>query len=178
MGRGRRDKIHLSAEQRQRFEAVSRNGYAPAKKILHAQILLMSDEGEFAPMKWTDEEIAIALNIHRNTPGRVRKKFLEQGEQSALDRLPRITPPVAPKVDEATEAQIIALYCSEPPEGHSHWSIRLLTSELKQRSIVTEISRETVRRTLKKTNYVLGKSSDFPFRDETEKDLSSRQKSS
>jgi hypothetical protein len=69
----------------------------------------------------------------------------------------RKTPPVPPKVDGQMEAQIIALCCSEPPEGRTHWSIRLLTSELKARQIGVEISRETVRQTLKKTNCDLGK---------------------
>jgi CRP-like cAMP-binding protein len=77
MGRGRRDKVILSEEQRQNLEAISRNGYAPAKKILHAQILLMCDESPQATRKWTDEEISSALNLHRNTVGRIRKRFLE-----------------------------------------------------------------------------------------------------
>jgi hypothetical protein len=64
---------------------------------------------------------------------------------------------VPPKVDGYLEAQIIALCCSDPPEGRADWSIRLLTSELKTRQIVTEISRETVRQTLKKTNSARGK---------------------
>ena len=161
MGHGRRDKIYLNPEQRHRFEDIRRNGHAPAKKILHAQILLMSDEGEFAPRKWTDVEIATALNVHRNSVGRVRKRFLEKGEEPALNRRPRKLPPTPPLVDGVTEAQIIALCCSEPPEGRALWSLRLLTSELKTRQIVVEISRETVRRTLKKTNCVLGKSSVF-----------------
>ena len=75
MGRGKRDKVILSVEERKRLEVISSNGYAPAKKILHAQILLMSDEGGEAKRKWTDNEIAEALNLHRNTVGRVRKKF-------------------------------------------------------------------------------------------------------
>ncbi|NES83337.1 MAG: IS630 family transposase, partial [Moorea sp. SIO2B7] len=60
MGRGRRDKVHLTVEQRDNFEKISCNGYASAKKILHARILLMCDEGEQAQRKWTDEEIGIA----------------------------------------------------------------------------------------------------------------------
>ena len=161
MGHGRRDKIFLNSEQRHRLEDISRNGHAPAKKVLHAQILLMSDEGDLAPRKWTDAEIAAALNVHRNSVGRVRKRFLEKGEEPALNRRPRKLPPTPPIVDGATEAQIIALCCSEPPEGRALWSLRLLTSELKTRQIVVEISRETVRRTQKKTNYALGKSSGF-----------------
>ncbi|NEO17845.1 MULTISPECIES: IS630 family transposase [unclassified Moorena] len=150
MGRGRRDKIALSTEQRQRLEAISRNGHAPAKKILHAQILLMSDEGELARRTWTDNEIAQALNLHRNTVGRIRQRFLEKGEAPALERKARRKPPVDPIVDGETEAQIIALCCSQPPAGRGNWSIRLLTNELKKRRIVTQIGRETVRKTLKK----------------------------
>ena len=150
MGRGRRDKVHLTVAQRENFEQISRNGYAPAKKILHARILLLCDEGEQAKRKWTDEEIGEALQIHRNTVGRIRQRFLQKGEKPALNRQRRITPPTPPKVDGATEAQIIALCCSDPPEGRKEWTIRLLTSQLKQRQIITEISRETVRRTLTK----------------------------
>ena len=76
MGRGRRDKVYLAQEQRENLEQISRNGYAPAKKILHARILLMCDEGEQATRKWTDEEIAEALQVHRNTILRIRQKFL------------------------------------------------------------------------------------------------------
>jgi transposase len=157
MGRGKRDKIRLSAEQRQRLEEISRNGHAPVKKVLHAQVLLMADEGEFATRRWTDREIGAALNLHYNSVGRIRHRYLQQGEQPALERKVRKTPPVPPKVDGQMEAQIIALCCSEPPEGRTHWSIRLLTSELKARQIGVEISRETVRQTLKKTNCDLGK---------------------
>ncbi|NET59633.1 MAG: helix-turn-helix domain-containing protein [Symploca sp. SIO2E6] len=84
MVRGKRDKIFLSTEERKRLESISSNGYAPTKKILHAQILLLSDEGKGALNKRTDEEIATTLNLHRNTVSRVRKKFLLEGEVPAL----------------------------------------------------------------------------------------------
>jgi transposase len=163
MGRGRRDKVYLTEEQRENLEQISRNGYAPAKKILHARILLMCDEGEQARKKWTDEKIAEALQVHRNTVGRIRQRFLQKGEKPALERQKRKSPPSPPKVDGVTEAQIIALCCSDPPDGRADWTIRLLTSELKKRQIITEISRETVRRTLKKTNYALGRPRDSVF---------------
>jgi transposase len=173
VGRGRRDKVHLTVEQKEKLEQISRNGYAPAKKILHARILLMCDEGEQAKRKWTDEEIAQALQVHRNTVGRIRQRFLLKGEKPALERClrratptQRKTPPTEPKVDGATEAHIIALCCCDPPSGRADWTIRLLTSELKKRTIVTEISRESVRRTLKKTNYALGKRKDSVFQNE------------
>ena len=96
MGRGRRDKVNLTGEQRENLEQISRNGYAPAKKILHARILLMCDEGEQAKRKWTD----------------------------------------------AAAAPIIALCCSQPPSGRAEWTIRLLTSELKQRQDLLHKSRQ------------------------------------
>ena len=161
MGRGRRDKVYLSQDQRQRLESISRNGYTAAKKILHAQVLLMCDESGDRSQKWTDEEIGEALNLHRNTVGRIRKRFLKDGVEPALNRRDRISPPNPPKLNGQQEAQLIALCCSEPPSGRAHWSLRLLTEELKTRGIVTEISRETVRCRLKKTNYVLGKNNAF-----------------
>lgn len=163
MGRGRRDKVLLTSDQRKKLEEISRNGHAPTKKILHAQVLLMCDEGNQAKRKWTDEEIASALNIHRNSVGRIRKRFLEQGIEPSLNRRSRISSPNPPKLDGKQEAQLIALCCSSPPEGRAHWSLRLLTQELKTRGIVTEISHETVRSHLKKTNYVLGKNNVFVF---------------
>lgn len=166
MGRGRREKVVLKVAQRENLEKISRNGYASAKKILHARILLMSDEGELAERKWTDEEIGEALQVHRNTVGRIRQRFLKKGEQPALERKLRKKPPTPPKVDGSTEAQIIALCCSDPPEGRAEWTIRLLTSELKKRQIITEISCSTVWRTLKKTNYALGKPKDSVFQNE------------
>lgn len=163
MGRGRRDKVYLTVEDRENLEQISRNGYAPAKKILHARILLMCDEGKNSKRTWTDEEIAEALQVHRNTVGRIRHRFLQKGEKPALERQLRKTPPTPPKVDGSSEAHIIALCCADPPEGRAEWTIRLLTSELKQRQVITEISASTVWRTLKKTNYDLGKPRDFVF---------------
>lgn len=163
MGRGRRDKVHLTQAHREKLETISRNAYAAAKKILHARILLMCDEGEHVRRRWTDEEIAEALQVHRNTVGRIRQRFLQKGEEPALNRQQRKTPPSAAIVDGVTEAQIIALCCSDPPQGRAEWTIRLLTSELKKRQIVTEISSSTVWRTLKKNNYVLGKPNDSVF---------------
>ncbi|NEO82615.1 MAG: helix-turn-helix domain-containing protein, partial [Moorea sp. SIO4G3] len=112
-----------------------------------------------------------ALNLHINTVGRIRKRFLEAGEAPALERKVRRHPPVDPIVDGEAEAHIIALCCSEPPDGRADWSLRLLTQEIKRRSIVTEISRETVRRTLKKTNCDRGRPSASASRSGTYPDL-------
>jgi hypothetical protein len=132
MGRGRRDKVLLTLDQRKKLEEISRNGYAATKKILHAQVLLMCDEGNQATRKWTDEEISSALNIHRNSVGRIRKRFLQQGIEPSLNRRDRMTPPNPPKLNGEQEAQLIALCCSTPPSGRAHWSLRLITKELKR----------------------------------------------
>jgi transposase len=155
MSRARKNIIVLSPEERTRLETLSRNGHAPAKKILHARILLMADE-HHPEGRWTDEQIGRALGVHRNTVSRIRQRFVRHGEGPALARRERATPPRPPKFDGAQEAQLIALCCSEAPAGHSRWTLNLLVKEVTRRGIVTEVCRETVRRVLKKTNCNLG----------------------
>lgn len=143
--------VVLSDEQRQQFADVCRNGHAPAKKIRHAQLLLLSDHGrEGGPL--TRTQVGELLQMHPNTVDTIRKRFVLQGEAPALNRKPRETPPVAPRLDGQSEAHLVAICCSDPPEGRVCWTMRLLADELVKRRIVTKISAETVRRTLKKTN--------------------------
>jgi hypothetical protein len=151
--------VNLSEAERERLKQISRNGQAPAKKILHARILLLADQTH-ADGGWTDERIGEALGLHPYSIARIRKRFVVQGEAPALNRKVRITPPNPVKMDGETEAQLVAICCSPAPEGRTRWTLNLLVDALKARSIVTEISRETVRQTLKKTNYDLGKNSD------------------
>jgi transposase len=151
--------INLSQEQREGLKKISQNGQAPAKKILHAQMLLLSDIGH-PEGGWTDEQISSALGIHPYTVARVRKRYVNKGEAPALNRQVRQSPPTPKKIDGEKEAHLIAICCSTAPEGRARWTLSLLVSELKQRGIVTQISRETVRQTLKKINYDLGKNKD------------------
>lgn len=150
MSQVRKFKVYLDPEQRKRLEAIAHNGHAPVKKVLHAQILLMADQ-EHPQGRWKDEQIVRALGVHRNTISRIRRRFVEQGEESALNRRARAEPPTPPKLDGEKEAHLVAICCSPPPEGRVRWSLSLLVEELKGRQIVTSICRETVRRTLKKT---------------------------
>ena len=129
---------------------ITHNGHAPVKKVLHAQILLMTDQ-EHPQGRWKDEQIVRALGVHRNTISRIRRGFVEQGEEPALNRRARAEPPTPAKLDGEKEAQLVAIGCSPPPEGRVRWSLSLLVEELKGRQIVSSICRETVRRTLKKT---------------------------
>ena len=146
----------MSDEQRHQLQQIAKNGQAPAKKILHAQMLLLSDVGH-SEGGWTDEQISSALGVHPYTVARVRKKYVTQGVAPALNRKIRTSPPTPKKIDGAKEAHLIAICCSNAPEGRDRWTLSLLVNELKKRGIVTQISRETIRQTLKKINYDLGK---------------------
>lgn len=143
--------VRLSDEQRERFEAITRVGKAPVAKVRHARVLLLSD-ADRPGGRWTRAAIADALGMHVNTVDRIRRRFVVDGEAPALDRKPRADPPVRPKLDGRAEAHLVATCCSPPPEGRARWTLRLLADELARRGLVTSVSIETVRKTLKKTS--------------------------
>lgn len=142
--------VQLTADERQHLEAIIRTGNAPARTQTHARILLKADCGDGGPA-WTDEAISEACEVSRPTIERVRKVFLTQGLAAALERKRRAEPPRR-KLDGAKEAQLVALTCSTPPEGHERWTLTLLADKLVELKLVDSIVPETVRQTLKKTN--------------------------
>jgi transposase len=150
--------VWLSPEQRERLDAVTRNGHTSAKKIRHAQVLLWSD-GHREGGRLSSREIAERLGMHVNSVDRIRKRFVLEGEQPALNRKQRETPAVEPKIDGRVEAHLVAICCGSPPEGRTRWTLSLLADELKARRLVTSVCVETVRKALKKTNCSLGASS-------------------
>jgi len=169
--------VILEDEQRQRLEEVTRNGRAPAKKIQHARVLLMSDRNrDGGPL--TRGEIAGLLGIHVNSVDRIRKRFVLEGEEPAVNRKPRLTPPVAAKIDGHAEAFLIATCCGRAPEGRTRWTLSLLAEELKKNRYVTSVCAETVRKTLKKTNCSLGGSNVGVCRNGTTPGLSPKWKTS
>jgi transposase len=147
--------VRLTDEQRERLEDLTRNGHAPAKKIQHARVLLLSD-GHRAEGRLSRTDIAQVLGMHVNTVDRIRKRFVLEGEQPAVDRKPRATPPIPPKIDGRAEALLIAICCGPPPEGRARWTLKLLTAELVKRKVVTQVCAETVRKALKKTSFNRG----------------------
>lgn len=154
----RKHSVVLTAEARERLEAITRNGSAPAKKIQHARVLLMSDSHHPAG-RYPDAQIAEILGIHRNTVARIRTRFVREGEAPALERKVRATPPTPPKLDGQAEAALVAICCSPAPPGQIRWTLKLLVQEMVARRIVTSVCRETVRKTLKKTSCSRGASS-------------------
>lgn len=158
--------VCLTPEQRERLNAITRNGHAPAKKIRHAQILLWSDANREGG-RLSSREIAERLGMHDNSVDRIRKRFVLEGEEPALHRKVRETPAIAPKIDGRAEAHLIAICCGPPPEGRTRWTLTLLATEMKKRGLVTSVCAETVRKTLKKTSCNPGASNAGVSRNET-----------
>ena len=114
-----------------------------------ALALLKTDEGQ------TDNQIAEAISIGRRTVVRIRKRFCEEGLESALVERPRTGQ--KRKLDDRAEAHLVAIACSDPPEGHAHWTLKMLAERMVELDYVDSIARETVRKSLKKTNFGPGR---------------------
>ena len=142
--------VELSVEERARLSELISKGKSPARTILKARILLKADQGE-GGAAWTDERICEALDTNVSMVSRVRAKLVEEGLDAVLVRKKRERPPVEPIFDGERQAKLIALACSEPPEGHARWSIRLLAEKVVEREIVPAAHFNTVGRALKKT---------------------------
>lgn len=141
--------VRLSEEERRELERLIAKGKAVAYKIRHAHILLKADADGPA---WTDLRIAEAFSCHTRTVEGIRRRFVEQGIEAALNRKKRAMPPREKLLDGAKEARLIALSCSKPPQGRGRWTLHILADRMVELGIVESISHETVRRALKKTN--------------------------
>jgi transposase len=119
---------------------------------VHAYILLRSD----VACGWTYQEIATAYDVSMPKVERVRKRFVEEGLEAALSRKP-VTNAHRRKITGDEEAHVIALCCSQVPEGHHTWTLRMLADKMVEWDIVESVSHETIRRTLKKTSLHHGK---------------------
>jgi hypothetical protein len=147
----KRSKVNLLPEERNELQSLVSTGKAAASKRTRAQIFLKADQGPEGPA-WMDQPIGEAFDVGRVMVERTRKALVLEGLPAALQRKAREHPPVPRKLEGSGEAQLIALACSEPPEGHSRWALQLYADELVALQVVDSISRDTVRRTLKKTN--------------------------
>lgn len=142
--------VRLSAEERERLEALRSKGKLPARRLMKALILLKADVSD-AGEGWSDSEIIRALDTNKTMVYGVRKQLVEEGLDAVLSRKVRATPPVARIFDGETEARLIALACSAPPEGFARWSLRLLEEKVVELDIVERASDSTIGRVLKKT---------------------------
>ena len=140
--------VILSDTERDDLKRLIATGTAPARKLTHARILLKADESAQGA-GWVDEKVADAVEVSQPTVSRVRKQYFEEGLEAALNRRPPKRE-YHRKLDGEQEARLVALACSEPPEGHARWSLRMLADRLVELEIVEDISHQTVRRTFKK----------------------------
>ncbi len=140
--------VRLSPTDREQLLTLVTTGRAAAAKLLRARILLKADT-EAGERRWTDAEIAEALETSESTVQRVRQAWVEQGLEAALVRK-RPTGRQYRQLDGAQEAQLMAVACSAPPEGRTRWTLKLLATKLVELDIVDRISAECVRTTLKK----------------------------
>ena len=149
--------IRLSPQEREELETILRKGKASAHRQRHARILLLADAN--GPQGgWSDSQISDAAHTSVPTVERVRRICVEHGLERALERKDPEREYVR-KLDGQAEAQLIALCCGEPPEGHARWTLHLLAGRLVELQIVDSISHETVRQTLKKTSLSRGRKS-------------------
>lgn len=146
--------VALTDTERATLHSLVAAGRAPARKLTHARILLKADVGSDGP-GWLDAAIAQALEISEQTVARVRRRYVEEGLDAALNH----RPPSAHRprrLDGDQEAHLVALVCSPAPEGRARWTLQLLADKMVELQYVDAVSDQTVRRTLKKTNCSLG----------------------
>jgi transposase len=146
----KRYRVTLTEQERDGLEKLVSTGKSAAKKLVRARIMLLADQAPDGPAK-SDPEIVESLGCGRVTVERVRKQFVEDGLDAALQPPPRKRV-YQRRLDGKAEAHLVALACGSPPEGRSRWTLRLLADRMVTLEYVEEVSYETVRRTLKKTN--------------------------
>ena len=135
--------VKLAPEERERLEGLVRSGKSPARVMARARILLKTGEG------WKAPKVAEALDVSEGTVFRIKRRFAEEGLEGVLRDRPQPSRPR--KLDERGEAHLIALACSQAPEGHDHWTLRLLAGKVVELGLAPSMSHEGVRKRLKKT---------------------------
>ena len=145
-----RYRVTLTEPERTQLEALTRNGKTGAKKFIHARALLLCDAGPDGPA-WPVADVAEALGVTSRTIEHLKKRFVEEGIEGALERKSREKPPRDVIFDGAFEARLISLACSEAPEGYERWTVRLLADKAVELKFASSVSHMTVQRVLKKT---------------------------
>lgn len=142
--------VKLTEEERHYLSGIVSKGKSSAKRIIHAQILLKADESN-GSKRYSDPEIAEMLNITERTVIRIRKRFVEEGLESSLNR--KTHSQYKPRILSGTEeAHLIAVACSAAPEGRTRWTLKLLAEKIVELKVAEQVSATTVGRVLKKMN--------------------------
>lgn len=149
-----RYRVTLTDQERQELDAVTKTAKTNARRFLYARALLLSDAGGQGPA-WTVADTAEALGVSPRTIEHLKKRFVEGGLAAALERRKQEKPPRGVIFDGAFEARLIALACSQAPEGRHRWTVRLLAEKAVELRLAPTVSHMTVQRLLKKTNLSL-----------------------
>lgn len=145
-------RVTLTADERFELEQLVRKGKAAARKLAHARVLLLAGEGDDRTGR-PDGQIAETLQVSLRTVSRVRKRFVTEGLEQAVNPRPQPRRPDKIKLDKEAERQLVELACSDPPDGRGSWTLQLLGDRLVVLGQVESVSRETVRKVLKKTRF-------------------------
>ena len=146
-----RYRVTLTADDRSELEALTRREKTPARKFIHARALLLCDAGP----AWKVADTANALGVTSRSIQHLKQRFVENGLEAALERKQSDKPPRDVRFDGAFEARLIALACSDAPEGYCRWTVRLLADKVVELKFAESASHMTVQRILKKTNLSL-----------------------
>jgi transposase len=146
-----RYRVTLTKEERQDLESITRRGKTHARRFIHARALLLCDAGPDGPA-WNVSDVATALGVSSRAIEHLKKRFVEEGLEAALERKSREKPSREITFDGAFEARLIALACSGAPEGRRRWTVRLLADKAVELRFTPSVSHMTVQRVLKKTN--------------------------
>lgn len=144
--------VTLDETERKELTGITSKGAHRSQKVINALILLNCDAGDFNDRQSTGKVIADILHISMHKVDRVKKRFVEEGLDTALGGRQGRRARYLRKADGEFEARLVALACGEPPSGHSQWSLRLLADRVVELGYIDTVSHETVRRVLKKTN--------------------------
>ena len=146
-----RYRVTLTPQERQELQALTRTSKTSGKRFLYARALLLCDRGPDGP-GWTVIRAAEAIGVTARTIEHLKRRFVEDGLEAALQRKRRQRPPREVTFDGAFEARLIALACSSAPEGRRRWTVRLLAEKAVELGLAPNVSHMTVQRLLKKTN--------------------------
>ena len=155
-------RVTLTKKERKGLEALTRRGKTHARRVIRARALLLCDAGPDGPA-WKIADIAEALGITSRTIEHLKKRFVEDGLEVALERKQREKPPREVIFDGAFEARLLALACSEAPAGYQRWTVRLLADKVVELNIAPAVSHMTIQRALKKMNVNLTSASTGKF---------------
>ena len=143
----KKHQVRLTPDERAKLKTFTRTGLRSPQALLRAQLLLLADEYGEAN---NDVTIARTLNLNVHTVEQTRRRYAQDGLEAVLQRKPRKDKGIPVKVDGRVEAQLTRLACSQTPNDEPSWTLSMLGDQLVQLGVVDSISRETVRKTLKK----------------------------